>query len=178
VAAKPPPRRNVKGRYNPPRKEFDPKSVKQGIADPGFGRIARGAAAVGRAAYRAGSVRAAGSRTLARDAAGTTARSTGVGARKVTVGPKTKNDMPQKAFDGTNFQSHNFGFQKWDAATTKFTPKTGVGARKIQSNYPTGTGRMTNKKVNPTAVASKVPKKQRPTNKMSGENFQRYYGGK
>ena len=34
MASKPPPRRNVKGRYNPPRKEFDPDSVKMGIAHP------------------------------------------------------------------------------------------------------------------------------------------------
>ena len=121
------------------RKEIKASDIKMGIADPGFGRAVRGAAAVGRAAYKAGSVRAAGSRTLARDAAGGTAGGT---ARNISVGTR-------------ECGVHGCGwFYKVKGV------KTGVGARKVQTNYPQPTGRVTNKKVDPAAVASKVPKKQ------------------
>ena len=157
----------------PPRKEFDPKSVKQGIADPGLGRIARGAAAVGRAAYKAGSVRAVGPSTLARMTASKTGanvryKSSGVGARKIKVRDRSglssdARPQPQQkvvtnqgnvgSVRGREFPSVHSARRADQKAGLVDKPTMGT-------RYPTGTGRRTNKKANPTATVSQAPKKQ------------------
>jgi hypothetical protein len=158
--------RNVRGHQagysGKTRKEFDPKSVKQGIADPGLGRIARGAAAVGRAAYKAGPVRAV---NLTQQAAKAEARAvSGVGARKKVrindpmyrPGKPLTRQIQTRSGTGRAAPSNQPAVSAHRKATGGYNPT-------IKSNYPTGTGRAANIKDYPAAIASKPPKKIRPT---------------
>ena len=136
--------------------------VKMGIVDPGLGGIASGVLAVGRAAYRAGSVRAV---NLAQQAAKAEARAiSGVGARqKVRINdPMYRPGKPLtrqiQTSSGTARARPNS-----QPAVSAHRKATGGYNPTIKSNYPTGTGRATNIKDHPAAIASKPPKKIPPT---------------